>query len=306
MRQLKCAFLLVCAFLAMPASAVISIGVVGTASSAASPTTLTTSSVNSAASGSGFVVTLVTVTGTTTTVTPTVTDAFGNTYTKASQLAFISGGSSYLVDRFYINPGASGYVGGGTAHTATITINRGGANAAVGLWATLTEMLGAASGTGNFYGAAASHTYPFSSTGPYASASLIVTAPSGGVALLSTLSCGSPTTGTGSDSTGFTAQLTSALAVAGSVGGAIGTRIVTSSATYSPSWTWSSGSVEAFDTVDSFFGSSGGGGGVQPRMMLMGIGASIQSAPLYFHDIDPFDFRRRAANDSDFSHKRTA
>lgn len=234
----------------------ISIGQVG----AATPTNvspgipLTTAAVTTNAGGSGFVVMVASVTGTTGAPTYTVADSFSNNYARAAELLYTSGGAAYRFNRWYIAPGAAGYAGGGAGHTATLNVVDpiGGSF----VWMTLMEMPGAASSNAAFYGAPASATYPFSTVPPYASASLVVAPPSGGAILLSGMLNEQPTSGTGTESTGFTVELTSILGVAG---GAIGLKAVTASNTYTPSWSWSptTGAVEAFSSVDSFFGAAG-------------------------------------------------
>jgi hypothetical protein len=237
---------------ATPASATISIGQVGTASASLSNASLTTAAVNTSASGSGFVVMVAASTVSGATITYTMSDSFGNTYTQLPQLIFASGGATYAFDRWYIAPGATGYVGGGAAHTVTITNT---VPSAASTWVALIEMPGAALTNAAFYGAAASHTYPFSHTPPYASTSLAVSAPSGGAVLLSGVIAQQPASGAGSESTGFTTEITNVIGVNG---GAIGVRAVTTSATYTPSWTWTptTSVVEAFSSIDSFFGAS--------------------------------------------------
>jgi hypothetical protein len=235
----------------------ISIGQVGVATPTTlnSGTPLSTAAVTTAASGSGFVVMVAASAGTTNVVTYVLVDSFGNPYTQLAQLIYTSGGSRYTFDRWYIAPGAAGYVGGGAGHTATITPTD--TTAAPDTWMALIEMPGAASSNAAFYGAAASHQYPFSHAPPYNLASLVVAPPASGAILLSGLLCQQPTTATtGTESTGFTVETTSQLRTTN--GGAIGVRAVTASATYTPSWSWSntSGIAEAFSSVESFFGGS--------------------------------------------------
>lgn len=234
----------------------ISIGAVGVATPVSNSNfNMVTGAVTTAAAGSGFVIALVSSTGTTDTPTCTATDSFGNAYTKATELVYLSGGARYSFNRWYIAPGAAGYVGGGAGHIATIAqvdpVNDSD------MWMALIEMPGAALSNAAFYGSVASHQYPFSHAPPYASASLAVAPPATGAILLSCLACQQPGTGvTGTESTGFTVETTSQLRTINL--GAIGVRAVTASSTYTPSWSASTttGLVEAFSSIDSFFGAS--------------------------------------------------
>lgn len=230
----------------------ISIGQVGTYNArSVSGTPISTGGVNTSASGSGFVVAVTAIGDSGATVGYTLSDTFGNTYVQLAQDYYGVQGMS--IDRWYIAPGAPGYAGGGVGHQVTITPTTSNSND-INIWMTLIEMPGAATGNANFHGSSTSNTYPFSSSGPYASTSLSVSPPAGGAILVSCLDCTSPATGTGSDSTGFTTQVTSVLN--GNAGGAIGTKAVVSSATYTPSWSWSTATVTAFSSIDSFFGPS--------------------------------------------------
>jgi hypothetical protein len=233
----------------------ISIGQVGV-TSGFNTIGVTTGAVTTSASGSGFVIAAVYTSTISDTLTDSVVDSFGNAYTALTRLSFISGGALYIADRWLIAPGASGYVGGGASHTATVTITTSSAES---VFLALIEMPGAATSNAAFYGAAASHNYPFSSSPPYASTSLAVAPPAAGAVLLSCLACQAPSAGTGTESTGFTVELTNIQNPGGgSTGGSIGLKAVTASATYTPNWSWSTttGVVEAFSTIDSFFGGS--------------------------------------------------
>jgi hypothetical protein len=214
---------------------------------------LTTAAVTTAAAGSGFVIMAITAINTGDTLTISAVDSFGNAYTKLTQLEDSS--NSYCINRWYIAPGAAGYVSGGSGHTATITLTTASISDTL---LALIEMPGAASSNAAFYGAAASHTYAFSSSPPYALTSLLVTPPATGAVLVSGLLCGSPSSGTGTESTGFTVETSS---VVSAQAGGIGVRAITATATYTPSWSWSptTGVVAGFSSVDSFFGGSSAG-----------------------------------------------
>jgi hypothetical protein len=230
----------------------ISIGQVGAATPTGNVnnTAVTTAAVTTAASGSGFVIETIAGIGSGNSLSWTLSDSFGNAYTRLSQLVDSQG--VMAIDRWYIAPGAAGYVGGGAGHTATATPT---SSSNVTFQMALIEMPGAATGNAAFYQATASHTYVFSSSPPYALTSLVVSPPAAGAILLSGLLLQNPASGTGVESTGFTVEVSG---VNSQTSGAIGLKAVTSSATYTPSWSWSptTGAVTAFSSIDSFFGGS--------------------------------------------------